>query len=305
MVVWEEDISYKKFEETLEKRLKMYISLEEEKLKHENYLAYNYVISPKFSKSLTSYEVAAKTFFEVMNNLDYHYYIDHTIMLQGFYNYHNIYVPVRKFILKTTIENFQTELLSLSLGLMNKDEVYVNYIVRLPIVGDEKERTVKTFINKHARELKTKGSYYERQKEKVLSRVREYRIVNSESIKEQKKDYYKRKREEKKKYAKKYREENDEAVRTYQMRHRQFTTSLNKLYNKEETKNSVEVLGCNLKQFKKYIQQQFTEGMTWANFGKWELQFKQPISDYHTKEEQIKLNNYMNIKPVWKKKISA
>ena len=48
------------------------------------------------------------------------------------------------------------------------------------------------------------------------------------------------------------------------------------LENDKET-SSTEHLRCNIETFKKYIEQQFTEGMSWENYGEWHIDHKIPL----------------------------
>ena len=41
--------------------------------------------------------------------------------------------------------------------------------------------------------------------------------------------------------------------------------------------SSTEYLGCNIETFKKHTEQQFTEGMSWENYGEWHIAHKAPL----------------------------
>ena len=41
--------------------------------------------------------------------------------------------------------------------------------------------------------------------------------------------------------------------------------------------SSTEYLGCNIKTFKQHIEHQFTEGMSWENYGEWHINHKIPL----------------------------
>jgi len=63
---------------------------------------------------------------------------------------------------------------------------------------------------------------------------------------------------------------------------------------------SSEYLGCEIEEFREYIENQFTEGMTWENYGEWHidhiipLQYKNP-----TMEEVVKRLHFTNTQPLW------
>ena len=44
---------------------------------------------------------------------------------------------------------------------------------------------------------------------------------------------------------------------------------------------------------------QFTEGMTWDNYGEWQIDHIVPLSSGETLEELIALNHYTNLQPLW------
>lgn len=65
-----------------------------------------------------------------------------------------------------------------------------------------------------------------------------------------------------------------------------------------------ELLGCNRKQFKQYVESQFQEGMAWDNYGsKWHLDHFIPLSWFNLKNlKQQKLAfHHSNFQPLWKK----
>ena len=64
--------------------------------------------------------------------------------------------------------------------------------------------------------------------------------------------------------------------------------------------SSTEYLGCNIKTFKQHIEQQFTEGMSWENYGEWHIDHKIPLK-YHkpSLEEVAQRLYYTNTQPIW------
>jgi hypothetical protein len=66
-----------------------------------------------------------------------------------------------------------------------------------------------------------------------------------------------------------------------------------------------ELLGCNIKFFKTYLENLFCEGMSWNNYGngygKWNIDHIYPVSkfDLTNKEEQKKAFRFTNCRPMW------
>lgn len=68
--------------------------------------------------------------------------------------------------------------------------------------------------------------------------------------------------------------------------------------------SSEEYLGCDIKIFKKHIEDQFEENMSWDNHGKWHIDHITPVKYKKdglipTLEEVIKRLHYTNTQPLW------
>jgi hypothetical protein len=62
---------------------------------------------------------------------------------------------------------------------------------------------------------------------------------------------------------------------------------------------SYEILGCDYETFLAHIEKQFLPGMSWDNFGEWELDHIYPVAKASTKQEIVMLNHFTNIQPMW------
>ena len=66
---------------------------------------------------------------------------------------------------------------------------------------------------------------------------------------------------------------------------------------------SADYLGGNIKTFKKQIQQLFTEGMSWENYGEWYIDHKIPIKYNNSSLEEVAQQlHHINAQPVWASK---
>jgi hypothetical protein len=69
--------------------------------------------------------------------------------------------------------------------------------------------------------------------------------------------------------------------------------------------HTLELLGCMIEEFKAYIEAQFTENMSWENYGfgndKWNLDHIIPCAnfDLSVEENQYKCFHYSNTQPLW------
>lgn len=77
------------------------------------------------------------------------------------------------------------------------------------------------------------------------------------------------------------------------------------LKNKGHKKSlkTINLIGCSIEFLKNYIENQFTEGMSWDNYGKggWEVDHIKPCAafDLSKEEEQRKCFHYTNLQPLW------
>jgi len=74
----------------------------------------------------------------------------------------------------------------------------------------------------------------------------------------------------------------------------------NILHTKKDS-HTFSILGISPKELMKYIENKFTIGMTWENYGRggWEIDHIIPISSAKTKEDVLKLCHYTNLQPLW------
>jgi hypothetical protein len=74
-------------------------------------------------------------------------------------------------------------------------------------------------------------------------------------------------------------------------------------YNIKKNFKYNELLGCSIIDLKEHLEKQFTEGMTFSNYGEWELDHIIPVSKFDlTNDFQLKkCFEYKNLQPLWKK----
>jgi hypothetical protein len=77
-----------------------------------------------------------------------------------------------------------------------------------------------------------------------------------------------------------------------------FAITRGKSKKMESTK---EILGCSLSLFKRWIENQFMDGMTWNNMSEWALDHVKPCTsfDMNDKEQVRECFNWRNTRPLW------
>ena len=147
---------------------------------------------------------------------------------------------------------------------------------------------------------------------------REWNEANRDKKAEYDRTWRKANREKKAEYNREYRKANPEKwaeyYREYQRKHTaediQFKLARNlrnRLYYaiKGLAKNgsAVRDLGCTLEELELYLESQFSEGMTWDNYGKWHIDHILPLSsfDLTDRKQLLEACHYTNLQPLWAK----
>jgi hypothetical protein len=177
-----------------------------------------------------------------------------------------------------------------------------------------------------------KTSYYETNKEKILLKKKQYYLLKKPEILEKRKDYHQQNKEKISIRNKKYNLENKEKVqlrrKQYYIRNRQHIINRNVNYELKRIKYdvnyklrkrlrcrikmaikrdykkgmSINLLGCSIDEFRRYLEDKFLPGMTWNNYGEWHIDHILPCSrfDLTQSTEQAKCFHYTNQQPLWK-----
>lgn len=143
---------------------------------------------------------------------------------------------------------------------------------------------------KQTNEYKEYRKAYE-QTEKYKKYHKEYEATRR--IRTEKDSESRRKRETK------YRKE-DPLYKLKQNTNRRIRYALtNKRLNKQL--KTIDYLGCSIDELKNHLEKQFKPGMTWDNYGQWEIDHRIPLSSANNEQEMIKLFHYTNLQPLWSK----
>ena len=73
-----------------------------------------------------------------------------------------------------------------------------------------------------------------------------------------------------------------------------------KLKNYTKTKNFNLIFGVTPALFKPYLESLFIDGMTWENYGEWEIDHIVPLSHSENQLQYEMYSNHKNVRPYWK-----
>jgi hypothetical protein len=159
-----------------------------------------------------------------------------------------------------------------------------------------------------------KKEYQQRNKEQIAKDRRQWYLNNQEQVKAKSKQYYQENKEYISQREKQYKQRNKQKINQYY--HDRYHSDLQyklssllrrrleKVINgKQKTGSAVHDLGCTLSELIPYIEQQFTEGMSWDNWSidGWHLDHIKPLSlfDLTDPEQYKQAAHYTNLQPLW------
>jgi hypothetical protein len=131
-----------------------------------------------------------------------------------------------------------------------------------------------------------KKKHYQDNRDEYLRRGNEYRKNNTEKVNQWVREYRKK------------RFTDDEVFKlTFTVRSR--IRNFLKLTNTLKLGQTFDLIGCTPQELKTYIENQFTEGMSWDNHGEWHIDHIKPLSSGKTKEDIMRLCHFTNLQPLW------
>jgi len=189
-------------------------------------------------------------------------------------------------------------------------EYYYRNAEKIILKNKEYQTNTKEKVLEYQRE------YYQENKDKVLTKCKIYRDSHKEEIEAYQQNYADENKEKISKRKKEYRRKNIDKIRA---RMRKYTrekrasdlqfrlasilrSRINKVTKGQcKAGSAVRDLGCSIKEFKNYIEEQFQSGMTWENYGKWHIDHIKPLSifDLTDRGQFLEACNYKNLQPMW------
>jgi hypothetical protein len=161
----------------------------------------------------------------------------------------------------------------------------------------------KQYSNLNYHRFKEKNSNYKKKvrknnPEKFAEREKIYRINNPDKVKLRRKTYYENNKEKQFKYVRERIKTDPIFKLSNNMRRRiSIFLSLNGITKKNKT---FDIVGCSPEFLKEYLEQKFTEGMSWELMGQHiHIDHIIPLSSANSEEEIYKLCHYTNLQPLW------
>lgn len=171
-----------------------------------------------------------------------------------------------------------------------------------------KEYKREYYLNNKEEILKNNKKYYNDNKDYINNRNSIYSINNKENISKYQKDYYINNKEILNVYKKEWFREKYKSDDIFRLRN-----NISSLIRQSIKKNgfikkskSLDILGCNIEEFKIYLENKFEDWMSWDNYGRydgnpkygWDIDHIIPLSSSITEEDVISLNHYTNLQPL-------
>ncbi len=152
-----------------------------------------------------------------------------------------------------------------------------------------KKYQIEYYIDKKEEILKQCKEYREKEENKIRqsSYQKEWRKKNKEKIKRDKQEYWHIKK-------------NDTVFKVKEyLRHRIYSA----LKGNTKSLSTMFLIGCEIDYLMYLIQEKFTEGMSWDNYGDWHIDHIKPCAkfDLSKPSEQVKCFNFTNLQPLWAK----
>lgn len=161
----------------------------------------------------------------------------------------------------------------------------------------EYQKNLRLFDPQKYREISKKS--YQKNKKNVLLKNRDYRLNNKYYYEFKHKQWYNNNKDKINKN-RRIRYHTDINYRVKENLRRRLNLALNKNIKSESTSK---LLGCSIEKLKEHLESQFTEGMTWDNYGfyGWHVDHIKPCVsfDLSDPEEQHKCFHYTNLQPLW------
>lgn len=144
---------------------------------------------------------------------------------------------------------------------------------------------------------------YKKKKASILEYQKKFYAKNRDRILDKQRSYYKENRADRIKWQVDREKERIIYDVSFLLRKRIRSRLKMAMKNKYRSGLAIESLGCSIDELKVYLEFQFQDGMSWENYGEWEIDHIVPLFKFDlTNSEQVKKAcNFSNLQPLWKK----
>lgn len=139
-------------------------------------------------------------------------------------------------------------------------------------------------------------------KDKIKGHKKQYRETHKDKIKGDNKNYRKGHKEEFKTYILKYVKDRKSKDINFKLRCNIRTRIHHALKLNLKSQRTMNLIGCSIPELKQHLENQFTLGMNWKNYGfGWHIDHILPCSSFNLvdEEEQRKCFCFENLQPLW------
>jgi len=157
---------------------------------------------------------------------------------------------------------------------------------------DKNKKDYKDNPNKY--KIKSKN-WYKNNKEKIKEYNRKYNLKNKEKIKEYRKNYYLNNKVYINEYMKDYWNNKKHIKSWRRILYRYF-----KFFSIKKNESTLSLLKYTPEMLRMRIECQFKNGMSWENYGEWEIDHKKPLSKFTIDTKPCIVNALCNLQPLWK-----
>lgn len=139
-------------------------------------------------------------------------------------------------------------------------------------------------------------NYYENNKDHKKSYDKDYRLSNSEKIKNRLRDNKDSINIRANKYSKLRRIKDINFRISHSIR-----TRISSITKNKKPSSAIKEIGCSVDDLKLHLESKFQIGMTWDNYGKWHIDHIKPLSKFNllNLEEFKEACHYSNLQPLW------
>lgn len=150
-------------------------------------------------------------------------------------------------------------------------------------------------------------AHYNENREEILEHKKVYHIENKKEILKKKAEYRNipENRERNKQYIKQYKVENKDKYYKYRRDNphcvawRSVLYSTLKRLNTSKQGHTVDLLGYSALELKEHIEKQFTDGMTWKNYGEWQIDHIIGVINFDKNTDVSIVCALENLRPLW------